>query len=1322
MIPLISFSFNNRSNNLPDGFIKNEGQIHDQKFKLNTSVQYLFPANESMNVHLRKDGFSYEIFKRNGKDKTVVYSQRLDFEFIGMNKDFKILEDDKNNLEIYIKNLKINSFRKITYQNVFNKIDIVFSINSKTKKFKYDFIVHPGGNVNDINISLKGMNSAKILKDKIEINHSLGNQTEVIPKSWIAEDNREVKINFKKINSKSSEIQFGFEGEKSNTETLIIDPEPILDWATYLGDTLKNSANGVTTSKNGAVYTCGTTESFFSLATVGSYQNQLNGLQFTDAYLMRFNSSGTCNWATYFGGNDYDTGVDIAVDTLRNVYLIGTTSSDSSLFFNGNIQNQLNGSTDVFIAKFKDNGTLVWSNYFGGIGEENAKKITSDFLGNVYITGMTQNSINELAINSNAQQNNNGQIDAFYCKIDTSGTLVWSNYLGGSLDDISTGISFGDTTLYFGGYTLSTDLTTTNGVHQENNAGNYDAFISRINPLNGQIIWNTFLGGEQDDKLMSIKAFNDVVAFTGSTLSLNGIEFDSINPTSFIGEDDIFIGRIENSTGQILWSDYTGGSHSDIGVDIDIELDKNIFFLATSYSDSLADSSNTHQSTNNGGAEVLLMKYDMYGTKLWSTYYGGYQNDFAKSVDVYGNSYVYIAGQTNSDSNIINPNQNSFQSTFSGESDGFLAKFLQNTTTMPSGFGGNGNDTIFVCEGDSIELFLYGGALGTDAVWAWYKDSCGGTGNGLGFGDTIKFLASTSFDVFVRAESVTNATSCFMGTIVVGQPSVAEINVLDSSVCVNEFFELTSNGISSDSITWTPPNGNHTYDNNYIKLNAQLVDSGMYILKLKNIYGCVSYDTVNINIHDLPNTSIFSQGLICPNTNSGQIQIQVTENSNFTFELNGQTQQNGVFTNLGAGNYTITTINDDNCIKIDSVKIDSLPSVIFDTIIVNNSCQLNSGSLNVLIDEYYSNSTVIWSNGAQTFQIENLISGDYQALVTTENGCQDSILLNIPFQSNLQFDSIYLKNETCFGAANGQISVIVSGGLLPYDYLCNNISTSSIIENLANGQYILQVKDINQCIITDTFEVQAGYILHLDGTLTNSDCSKSNGSIEINVIDGVNPVKFNWSNGDSSNVITNLNGGIYSVLITDSNNCQLDSAFTIENLNNLEINLTSDTTIVSGTNLQINSTVNNVNSISTIQWSPSTFLNCDDCQNPISTPETEMQYEVTYIDSTGCFGKDTIKIKLEDRCPVLFIPNNFSPNNDKINDTWCVYGGCFIKFEITLVNQWGEIIFNSHNPSTCWDGMFQGVLVPVGTYYYHLNGLDDENHVINQNGTVQINH
>jgi gliding motility-associated-like protein len=137
-------------------------------------------------------------------------------------------------------------------------------------------------------------------------------------------------------------------------------------------------------------------------------------------------------------------------------------------------------------------------------------------------------------------------------------------------------------------------------------------------------------------------------------------------------------------------------------------------------------------------------------------------------------------------------------------------------------------------------------------------------------------------------------------------------------------------------------------------------------------------------------------------------------------------------------------------------------------------------------------------------------------------------------------------------------------------------------------------------------------------------------------------------------------------------------------------------------------------------WTPSTGLSCTDCPNPTASPLTTTTYTVSAVDEFGCQGDTVVTIFVEQLCGELFVPTIFSPNADNVNDKHCVLGGCFLTFEFSIYNRWGERVFESTSASTCWDGMFREKPAQTGVYVYKLKAVLIDGTEVLESGNINL--
>ncbi|MCH8839506.1 MAG: SBBP repeat-containing protein [Planctomycetes bacterium] len=222
------------------------------------------------------------------------------------------------------------------------------------------------------------------------------------------------------------------------------DDSGTLLWTRQLGTTQWDTSYGMAADGLGNIYISG--------YTWGSLEGTNAG--YGDAFVSKYDDSGTLLWTRQPGSNLYDISNDVTADSAGNVYIAGVTSTGPSNF----------ADHDAFVIKYDANGMLLWSKQFGTVGDDQITGVSSDGLGNVYISGHTSGSLGGT---------NAGSGDAFFSKYDANGALLWTEQLGTSSDDCSHGVSAdGLGNVYISGTTL--------GSLGGTNAGNADAFIAKF--------------------------------------------------------------------------------------------------------------------------------------------------------------------------------------------------------------------------------------------------------------------------------------------------------------------------------------------------------------------------------------------------------------------------------------------------------------------------------------------------------------------------------------------------------------------------------------------------------------------------------------------------------------------------------------------------------------------------------------------------------------------------------------------------------------------------------------------------------------------------
>ncbi|MBI4854183.1 MAG: SBBP repeat-containing protein [Acidobacteria bacterium] len=244
-----------------------------------------------------------------------------------------------------------------------------------------------------------------------------------------------------------------------------------------------------------------------------------------DVFLAKINMVGIPTLSTYVGGKGLDTILQVKSDSAGNIYLLGETSSQDFPLLNPFQNNQI-GDKTLSISKFTNSGSLIYSTYLGGRLGQEVTNFVIDNSGTVYLIGRTKSL--DFPTRNAFQKDYGGGFgsfyDAFVTKINPSGGVIYSTYLGGSLDENEPtfGFSFvdGSGKVHLVGTTASPDLPTQNAL-QTSLSGSSDIYFASFD-AQGQAITSTYLGGNGIEREASfIVANNGTIYLTGITGSTN---------------------------------------------------------------------------------------------------------------------------------------------------------------------------------------------------------------------------------------------------------------------------------------------------------------------------------------------------------------------------------------------------------------------------------------------------------------------------------------------------------------------------------------------------------------------------------------------------------------------------------------------------------------------------------------------------------------------------------------------------------------------------------------------------------------------------------
>ena len=325
---------------------------------------------------------------------------------------------------------------------------------------------------------------------------------------------------------------------------------------------------------------------------------------------------------------------------------------------------------------------LIWGTYYGSTNNDWAYCISRNTDGSLIVGGASDNP--NLATAGTYQSIFGGFDDGMLGKFASNGQLLWMTYYGGDQTEFITGNCIDNAgNIYVSGFTDSKSGIATPGAFQTFNGENVtpfpsrDGFIVKFDP-SGMRVWGTFFGGDQSDQFYNIKV--DVAGnlfLAGTTSSTNGISSPGAFQTNY-GSDadpqhavDGMLAKFDNN-GNRIWSTYYGGNNYDGLFDICLDSKGQVYATGVSRSAGIS-TNNAFQSNLAGNNDVLLVSFDTDGTRRWATYYGGTDFEFALAITCDLSNNIILGGETVSPSGFGTPG--TYQPTFQGDQDGFIAKF-----------------------------------------------------------------------------------------------------------------------------------------------------------------------------------------------------------------------------------------------------------------------------------------------------------------------------------------------------------------------------------------------------------------------------------------------------------------------------------------------------------------------------------------------------------------------------------------------------------------------------------------------------------------------
>ncbi len=1090
---------------------------------------------------------------------------------------------------------KVPVYRKVNYKNLYEGVDL--SAYSSEGNFKYDFIVRPNADVNQIQLLYEGADALYLKDGNLVIETSVETIKELKPYAYQIIDGAERMVPCQYVLT-ADVLTFDFPEGYNTQLPLIIDPTVI--GATLSGTTGEaNFGHTATFDNSGNIYAGGISFGVGYPTTTGAFQENFAGGG-TDWAMSKYNPTGSdLIYATYIGGSSGDYPHSTIVDFNGQLCIYGSTGSDDFPISSNAVQPTFGGDTDIGITKLSaDGSTLIGSTFMGGsqqdginssflnsnYGDTYRGEIVLDQQGNIYVASCS--SSNNFPVTPNAFQPLPGEgQDGVVMKLNSDlSTLFWSTYLGGDDPDNCNALrvdNFG--AVYVTGFAGAENFPMVpGGVQGTWPGGEENAYIVKLNSEGSAIEKGTFWGTDDGDEhgyFIDIDEDNQVHIYGTTTGNME------VTPNTYFANlgSNQYLAAFNSSLTTLVYSTVIGlGGFSVDFIPVAFMVDKcnGIYFSGYEAVNGLPLTPDNILEGNNFDNYFYLGVLEPNATGLqFGTYYGeadhvdGGTSRFDKAGRVY--QAVCSCSSINAVMNTTADAWATTQSTFCDvgvfKIDFEIATVTATALAEPSTSGCVPFTVDFTYTGQDAESILWD--FGTGATSTEFDPT-------YTFQDPGTYIVSQIVD----AENTCNGTDTFY----------LQIDVLDGSSTLTDTAFCA--GIVDLFLDVSTANATYEWQDGSTGATYQVSSTGIYWVDV-NIAGCTRRDSFDVGSTSLNNIDLGMDQSIC------DIQTYVIDaTSSFALEYLWQDGTTGsTLVADQTGDYWVQITDSTGCLTTDTIslnfaetpEIDLGPDVTIcesDEVVIDattpgatylwqdgstdptytanvagvysvvvdvlgctdvdqisvstiQSLPLELGTFNTFCDVTTFNldaSTVgavsyEWSTGSTNSAIDISNSGSYSVTVYDALDCPTEDEVDLVFSTTPQFS--FTDTTVCDGQT-ATFGVSIPGAT----YLWQDGSTDPFFTVTETGTYTLIV-DNNGCAASDNVFVNYAINPGVEFATTDVICADdTNGAIETVFATGGSQIIFEWENGSTEPDLFNLSPGFYNVTLTNEWNCVYEEA------------------------------------------------------------------------------------------------------------------------------------------------------------------------------------
>lgn len=442
---------------------------------------------------------------------------------------------------------------------------------------------------------------------------------------------------------------------------------PAYKWAYSIGDVSQEYLNTLAVDSENNIIIGGEMYSTTDMDPT-EFLKILNQIGQKDAFIEKFDADGHVLWGLNFGGALYDGVVKIVTDDANNIYAVGFYRGVTDL--NPDMVDQdiapAHGGYDMFISKFNKEGQFVWGHGIGGLKDDFINNIALDKVGNFYITGQFNGTVDFDGTDAGLLEINStlDTYDGFLAKYNTDGEISWAFRIGGLYDDYTNELAIDHdgniivTGTFEGSVNFGEGFLEASGGELPGYPKEGDAFVAKY--LNsGDLIWAKSIAGDTksnngyDNSVTALVLDSeDNIYITGLIYGQGDFDMDEGQQlVSTFADSDSYFSKY-NSEGEYIWAHVTAPMVTGYTKDISIDGDNNLYLTghfhysagAPFEADFDFNPDSVYALQSYGNHDVFVAKYAPDAELFWAYNIGGSGYDFSNAIALDQNQNIYAGG------------------------------------------------------------------------------------------------------------------------------------------------------------------------------------------------------------------------------------------------------------------------------------------------------------------------------------------------------------------------------------------------------------------------------------------------------------------------------------------------------------------------------------------------------------------------------------------------------------------------------------------------------------------------------------------------------